>query len=278
MKKFFLTVACIVSLHAFAAPPISTNDYTYQKDRRFNAIEQLNGQLFIPQEYSEGIGLRQTLLPGDYKILINGNVVTFSGIEGLERFNIVDRYKTKIGYEFKMVDARGNDFSKLRIVTENSFVKLIYFVSNKYGEHTFFLPNKTSEQIKTEKAYFTQKNSLIITDVVKDLANKKIVPQMINEQTNNPFEVDRSVSIKENLSLEFKDKALEIKANSATKKLTIKKTKLHNIVSKDKKHPNARKMVEIKFSESKSKMKIYLNVKNEIESIEYETNKYLLMS
>jgi len=234
MKNLLITI--LVVLSQFAAANSGFEDYTYQKDRPFNDIRQLQGQTFVPQAYSESSHGKTQVEAGKVKIHIGNSMVHIEGVTSLGSFNIVAATSTRVGYEFKIMDSRGYNSSKMKVVLDrNNFVELVYLYSRKYGEFTFFLPNKTQKDLERERAYFSNKKSTLI-ESEDDLKDLSLVPykQVIN--IHNPSAVTEKISMKKGVSFKVGTKYVTIKSEGSEKSYKLKKSKVELVSLKNQPH------------------------------------------
>ena len=246
---FFLTVVSLSN--AMAA---GWNDYTYQREKRFEKIEQVVGQTFVPQEYAAGYGKHTEVEAGDVKIHFMANSVKIEGIEGLGSYTIVARSKSRTGYDFKLADSRGYELSELKLLLDRDrYVAGIYFYSRKSGELSFALPEKTQSQLQKERNYFTAK-----------AANKVSVFNSVME----------SISINDKFGFKFSERQVTVSSLRGSKTYSVKRSKQLKYTGKD---PKVKNVLEVKLADNKQAMKLYLNEQHQIEYVELNNTKYFLL-
>ncbi len=257
----------------------SESDYTYQKDRKFSHINQLNGQVFIPQEVEEGRSERKKVAPGAVKVSIAPEMVFFEGIEGLGAMNIVAKNNTPLGFEFRLVDRRGVEFPKFKVILDkHNFVQLIYFHSKKYGEYTFFLPKKTKAQLQKEANYFTRQDDFTVK-VYNDLVGKAITPYTRINNVNNKFDVEEKIPMVEAFNIKFKEDKVVFNMGKSATVYDIKKVKINTVEEKieGKPYPLVYDLVEIRMKEKGKKMVLKLSEDREPLNITFSNAHYFLM-
>lgn len=254
-----------------AVAPSGSGDYTYQKDLKVENIYQLVNQVFLPHEVVEGAE-NEIVAPGQVRIHIGHDAVSFKGVGKLGTFSIVSEVRSKHGYALKLVDARGSDFSELQVLTDKeSYVQGLMFVSKLYGEYLFKLPPKSPEQVLLEKTYFTAKSSLKILSY-KDLVGKTLVPY---RRLDNSSEVKREekITMKERFGIIFDANSISIKNGNQKQVYKIKRTTILPANNGGK----AAKVFLVKVNNRKQHLKIYLNSQNQIQSIEQGYMQYSFM-
>lgn len=275
--KTILTLLFICSV-AFANSNTSAYiDYTYQSDKSFNNIQKLVGKTFIPDAYTAGYGIQEQVEPGAIKIHIGNDFVAMDGVEDIYYLSIVDKKKSKVGFEFKLVDSRGTDFYTFKVVTDDAnHVQLLYLHSRKNGEHTFHLPKKSSDQIAKENKYFTPKNRTLITSY-DALQNQFIVPNRKIDNVKNKLAVPESISMKRGFDLKFGQKTVTVNSKATSEQFTypIKNIKVEEVCC-EKTYAGAVKMMKIKVKDKAKYVKVYLNAVNQIEYIDIKNTRYFL--
>ena len=275
--KRILTLLFVCSIAFANSNTSSYEDYTYQSDKSFNNIQKLVGKTFIPNAYTVGVGIKEHVEPGAVKIHIGNDFIAMDGVEDLYYFNIVDKKKTNVGFEFRLAGMRGSDFSKFKVVTDGAnHVQLLYFSSRKHGEHTFHLPKKSNEQIAKENQYFTPKNRTLITSY-DALQNQFIIPNRKIENTKNPLAVAEAISMKRGFEMKFGAKTMTInsKATSEQFTYTVKKVKTEEVCC-EKTYGGAVKMMKVRVKNKAKNIKVYLNAVNQIEYIDIKNTRYFL--
>ncbi len=273
MKKLLITILVIFS--QFAVANSGFEDYTYQKDRPFNDIRQLQGQTFVPQTYTAGTFGKTDVKAGQVKIHIGNSMVHIEGVPSLGSFNIIAATSTRLGYEFKLMDGRGYSSSKMKVVLDqHNFVELVYLYSKKYGEFTFFLPSKTQKDLEEERAYFSAKKSTLI-EGESDFEDLSLVPYKRIIDTNNPSAVSEKISMKKGVSFKIGTKYVTIKSENKTKNYKLKRKKVS--LASLKSRPDITEVLEIKTRGRKNNIKMFLNEKNEIEFFDFNNTRYMLM-
>ena len=264
---FFLTVVSLSN--AMAA---GWNDYTYQREKRFEKIEQVVGQTFVPQEYAAGYGKHTEVEAGDVKIHFMANSVKIEGIEGLGSYTIVARSKSRTGYDFKLADSRGYELSELKLLLDRDrYVAGIYFYSRKSGELSFALPEKTQSQLQKERNYFTAKAANKVS-VFNDLLGKSIMPIKYLANTDNS--VMESISINDKFGFKFSERQVTVSSLRGSKTYSVKRSKQLKYTGKD---PKVKNVLEVKLADNKQAMKLYLNEQHQIEYVELNNTKYFLL-
>lgn len=253
----------------------SLGDYTYQKDKRFTHVKQLNGQTFVPQEYIEGKGGRVFVRPDKIKIHISSAKMAFEGVDKLGFFNIVAKTKTKTGFNFKLTDGRGRDFSKLIIVMNGEYVRSMHLTSKKLGEYTFFLPQKSKSQLKQERRYFSSTRTTK-SETYDELCKEPIVPYQQIRNVNNPYSFLEKISVKQKFSIDFAEGSVLFKDRKDSKRYRVKRVKKRDLTIKD--NPAVKQVLDVKIKDKAKRIKVFLNDKNQIEFIELKGTRYLLMS
>lgn len=277
MKKFtaLLLVLCCSAL--WANQPFS-EDYTYQKDRPFPAMEQLTGYTFVPQAYIEGISAKTTVEAGDIQIHFADHMVFFKGIKGLYNFNIMAKKQTKSGYQFDLVNRRGSSsgFAKLKVILdEEQYAKAIYIYAHSYGEYTFFLPTKTDFQLQQEQQYFTHQQKLVI-DSLSQLMAAPIMPYQQARFHKEKMGIKDRISMKKGFSFTFSPKTVSLQLENEQENYRIKRIKEKPYQHAD--FPSIQSVVHIKIKEKPKHIKVYLNKQQEIAFIEMSNIRYFLMS
>lgn len=271
MKKILTCLLLLSQYIVFAGVYPSNGDYTYRKDMKIANIYQLSNQVFVPQEVIEG-KTTETAEAGKVRILVGSDMVSFKGVAGLTAFGIVSKLKTIYGYELKLLDSRGSDFSTLAIETDSeNYVEKLYFDSKRYGNFEFRLPQKSSEQEQAEKKYFTAKGTHKIY-TYKDLNGKTLTPyQRIN--LTNTTRGEEKISMVENFGINFDAKKMTVKTGNHAQILKVRKTTL----GLDKVNGKQVKVLRIKTNKRSQNMAIYLNDNNQIETIKSGNLQYAFM-
>ncbi|MEZ4886084.1 MAG: hypothetical protein R3E32_15220 [Chitinophagales bacterium] len=274
MKKLLITILVVLSQFSVFANS-GFEEYTYRKDKSFKNIRQLQGQTFVPQEYSNGTLGKTYVEAGKVKIHIGNSMIHIEGISSLGNFNIVAASSTRVGYEFKLMDGRGYSTSNMKVVVDqNNFVELIYLYSRKHGEFTFFLPSKTQKDLENERAYFSNKKSTLI-ESTNDLEDLVLVPYQQIVGINNPLAVEEKISIKKGISFEIGTKYVIIKSGNEMQSYKLKKVNIELASLKD--HPNIMEVFEMKTKGRKNNIKMFLNKENEIEFFDINNTRYTLL-
>lgn len=273
MKNLLITI--LVVLSQFAVANSGFEDYTYQKDKSFNDIRQLQGQTFVPQAYSKSSHGKTQVEAGKVKIHIGNSMVHIEGVPSLGSFNIIAAASTRVGYEFKIMDNRGYHSSKMKVVLDrNNFVELVYIYSKKSGEFTFFLPNKTQKDLEKERAYFSNKKSVLI-DNEDDLENLSLVPYKQTVGINNPSALTEKISMKKGVSFKVGTKYVTIKSGGKEESYKLKKSKIELVSLKN--QPQITESWELKTEGRKNNIKMFLNEKSEIEFFDVNNVRYSLL-
>ena len=273
MKKLLITILVIIS--QFSVANSGFEDYTYQKDRPFNNIRQLQGQTFVPQEYSNGTLGKTQVKAGEVKIHIGNSMVHIDGVPSLGSFNIVAATSTRVGYEFKLMDSRGYNTSKMKVVLDrHNFVELVYLYSRKQGEFSFFLPSKTKRDLEKERAYFTSKKSTIL-ETKDDLDSLSLVPYKQIIAVNNPLSVNEKISMKKQRSFNFGTNYVIFRSGKKEQKFKLAKSKITPISLED--YPKVVEVWEVKTKGRKNNIYIFLNKRNEIEFFDINNIRYSLL-
>ncbi|MGB1241040.1 MAG: hypothetical protein ACPG49_00870 [Chitinophagales bacterium] len=275
MKKLLITLLVFISISPFVVANSGFDDYTYRKDRPFHDIRQLQGQTFVPQEYSDGTLGKTQVKAGDIKVHVGNNMVHIDGIPELGSFSIVAAASTRVGYEFKLMDSRGYSPSKMKVVLDqNNFVELVYLYSRKHGEFTFFLPSKTKKDLAKERAYFSNKKTVLI-EGQDDLSDLELVPYQQTVNVNNPLALKEKISIKKGLSFKIGTNYVIFKSGKTTKHHKLSKSKI--TLASLKNHPNVIEIWELKTTGRRNNVKLFLNKGNEIEFFDIDDIRYTLL-
>lgn len=273
MKKLLITLLVIIS--QFTIANSGFEDYTYRKDRPFNNIRQLQGQTFVPQEYSDGTLGKTFVEAGKVKIHIGNSMVHIEGLPQVSNFNIVAASTTRVGYEFKLMDGRGYHTSKMKVVLDRkNFVELVYLYSRKYGEYTFFLPSKTQRDIEKERSYFSHKKSVVL-ESMEDLTDVSLVPYQQIVGINNPSSVKEKISMKKQLKVKFGTKYVTVSSASGKQNYKMKKSKVAPVSLTD--YPKVTEVWEIRTNNKKNNIQLFLNKANEIDFFEINNTRYSLL-
>lgn len=271
MKKFILAFlfAATFFTNAVAA---GWNDYTYQREKRFENIQQVAGQTFIPQEYAQGYSYRTELEAGDVKIGFTGNTVKIDGIKGVSTFTIVAKSKSRTGFDFKLADSRGYELSELRLLLDKDrYVAGIYFYSRSTGEINFSLPEKTQSQLQKERHYFTAKTATKVS-IFNDLLGKNIVPiKYLSHQGNGVVE---AISMNDKLNFKFAEGKVSVASANSNKTYEVRRSKTQAYKGKD---PKIEQVLSVRLKNSRQTMQLYLNKDHHIEYIDMDNTKFFLM-
>jgi len=275
MKKLLIILFVFISISPSILANSGFEEYTYRKDRPFHDIRQLQGQTFVPQEYSDGTLGKTQLKAGEIKIHVGNSMVHIDGIPELGSFNIVAAVSTRVGYEFKLMDSRGYSPSKMKVVLDqNNFVELVYLYSRKHGEFTFFLPSKTKKDLAKERSYFSNKKSVLI-EGQDDMADLELVPYQQIVNINNPLALKEKISMKKGLSFKIGTDYVIFKSENKTERHKLSKSKI--TLASLKNHPNVMEIWELKTSGRKNNIKLFLNKRNEIEFFDINDIRYTLL-
>lgn len=141
--------------------------YTYFTDRRFTDPSDLIGYNFKPSSLEYAGGKEQRFDAGIYSFGITQNNLYVKGkdIEGV--YNVNNINPTEYGFKLSLINARDALIQgHLKIIqTDKGFVDALVFKrSNKEPEIIFHIADIPEALLAKEKAYFTDKNELIILD------------------------------------------------------------------------------------------------------------------
>lgn len=273
MKNIFIFLfVALVSVGAYATTP-STGDYTYQRDKQFNNLNQLTGQTFVPKEYVEGRGGKKRVAPGSVMVHFGADMVGFKGVDGLKTFGVIAKTKIRKGFEYKLVDRRGSDFSKIQVLTDKyNYIHTINFYSKKYGAFTFYLPQKTKDQLKKERAYFTAKKKHTVK-AYTDLVNKTIVPYQEVTDASAKNALKAKVPMNRKFNMTFTEEEVKIKVDKEEVAYKIRKVKTKRTVT----GKAVNTVMEIKVKKRPKKVILNINDKNQIDNITIKNSQYFLM-
>lgn len=271
MNKFASLLFFLLNTLLYATPHPNNSDYTYRRDLKVANVYQLTNQVFVPQEVVEGVNV-QAVDAGKVRILVGSDMVAFKGVDGLTAFGIISKIRTGYGYELKLVDSRGSDFSKLAIeIDTENYVESLFFESKRYGDFEFRLPQKSTEQIQSEKKYYTPKNTHKVFSY-SDLDGVTLKPyKRINLQSTAQRE--EKIAVAENFNFVFNNKKITINTQNQSKTLKVKKAS----IGLEKINGNNVKVLQIKTNKRSENFNVYLDNKNQIITIKNKTVHYFFM-
>jgi hypothetical protein len=247
------------------APPT----YTYNTERRYTIIHELNGEQFMPAQYQLGTNDVAPLYPGDVNITITPQSIRFEGVKDLSELQILSKFVDRIGYVYELMDKKGQPARFKVVLDQDKYVSLLYFYSKTLGEHTFFLAQKEAQDRAAELNHFTPKSELFVR-AYQSLLDVKVQPYtMQKDYTTN--EKPMVLKPSDNISFDFKE------ATVGTPQGTFSIKKANTYAYNMEEMPSVTSVVEIQTQGKPGKVLIYLNYKQQIEFIEVGTARYFLM-
>lgn len=243
--------------------------YTFNSERRYTVIHELDGEQFVPAQYQSGNNDVSPLYPGDVNIRIGAQTITFEGVKNLDEFQILSKFTDRIGYIYELMDKKGQPARFKVVLDQDKYVNLLYFFSKVLGEHTFFLAQKTEQDRAAELTYFTPKNELFVRGY-----------QNLLDVTVHPYTMQRDITTGEKpIVLKATDNiAFGFQENSvATPQGTFSIKKANTFAYMMDGFPSVSSVVEIQTQGKPGKVLIFLNYKQQIEFIEVEKSRYYLM-
>lgn len=244
--------------------------YTYTTDRRYNVIQEVDGEKFYPSHYQSG-GDEKTEVPaGKVAVTVQKGSLKIDGIEELTPglFSIISKTEQKVGFVYELMDKK-NQPARFKIVIDQTdkYVVLLYFYSKMLGEYTFYLAQKTDEQHSIDASYFTPKSMYFVRSY-GNLVDKELHPYTVVKDitmTDKPTPIKQT----DNINIRCTDTSIDLPEGS----FDIKEANsyAYNLDG----FPSVRSMIEIK-TKSKTKIGIFLNFKQQIEFIQIGNTRYFL--
>lgn len=245
-------------------------EYTYNNERRYNIIHEIDGSLFVPSHYQIKQDEPKLVSAGSILIRIEREDIFFQGLDAPNgQMRIVNKYPDKVGFIYELMDMDGNPARLKIVLDQDKYVSLLYFFSRTLGEHTFYLAQKTEDEVATEQNHFTPKNRFFVRDY-RNLLDKKVYPYMIIKDIE-ATDIPERVSPTENLFIEFKEYTINTPQGSYT--LKGAKTYARSV-------PNNRaiaSVIELDIKGKPNRIFVYLNFKQEVEFIDVDKTRYILM-
>jgi hypothetical protein len=244
--------------------------YTYTTDRRYNVIQEVDGEKFYPSHYQSGGDEKMEVPAGKIALTVQKGFLKIDGIEGLTpgMFSIISKTEQKVGFVYELMDKK-NQPARFKIVIDQTdkYVVLLYFYSKILGEYTFYLAEKTDEQHSIDASYFTPKSMYFVRSY-GNLVDKELHPYtMVKDitMTDKPSPIKQA----DNITIRCTDTSISLPEGS----FDIKEANsyAYNLDG----FPSVRSMIEIK-TKGKSKIGIFLNFKQQIEFIQIGNTRYFL--
>ena len=244
--------------------------YTYTTDRRYNVIQEVDGEKFYPSHYQAGGDEKIEIPAGKVAVTVQKGALKIDGIDGLNPglFSIISKTEQKVGFVYELMDKK-NQPARFKIVIDQTdkYVVLLYFYSKMLGEYTFYLAEKTDEQHSIDASYFTPKSMYFVRSygnlVEKELHPYSMVKDIAITDKPTPIKQTDNITIRcTDTSISLPEGSFDIKeANSYA----------YNLDG----FPSVRSMIEIK-TKGKTKIGIFLNFKQQIEFIQIGNTRYFL--
>lgn len=247
------------------APPT----FTYNTERRYTVIHELDGEQFMPAQYQLGTNDVAPLFPGDVNIKISPHNLRFEGVKDLSDFQILSKFVDRVGYVYELMDKKGQPARFKVVLDQDKYVNLLYLFSKTLGEHTFFLAQKNEQDRAIELNHFTPKNELFVR-AYQSLLNVKVNPYTMQKDYSKG---EKPIVLKpsDNITFDFQETSVATPQGT----FSIKKANTYAYLMDG--HPSITSVIEIQTQGKPSKILIYLNYKQQIELIEVGTTRYFLM-
>lgn len=247
------------------APPV----YTYNSERRYTVIHELDGEQFVPAQYQLGTNDIAPLYPGDVNITIGAHTIRFEGVKDLDELQILSKFSDRVGFIYELMDKKGQPARLKVVLDQDKYVNLLYFFSKALGEHTFLLAQKSEQDRALELNYFTPKNELFVRGY-----------QNLLEVTIHPYSMQRDITSGEkptvlktsdNIAFGFQETSVTTpQGNFAVKKANTYAYALDGF-------PSVSSVVEVQTTSKSGSILLFLNYKQQIEFIEIGKSRYFLM-
>jgi len=265
---FTLLFTILTSLNLWA----SDNDYTYQYDKAFLNIHEIDGYTFRPYMYQHN---NEWMYVGSdsIKILIKGNQLKIQGIEGLADQTVMASYPAHYNFIYDvLVDEKTQVMARWRLITErHHYVRYLYLQIGELSNndfYIFYLPRKEGGHLAQEKIQYTDKNRYFVRSYI-NLINKEIKPF-----AKGAYQV---VEVEDSLNIQFGEYDIVLNEKGQNPhKYRIQRAKTFAYQSVE--FPSTRSRIEVYLKEKKAPILIFLNYKQQIECIEIEGSRYFLHS
>ena len=250
--------------------PDTVFHYTYNTDRRYNVIQEIDWEEFYPAEYQEGTGEKVPLKAGQMRLQVQGGTLQIDGVDPLApgKYQIVSKTEGKIGFVYELMDRKNQPARFKVVIDQDKYVNLLYFYSKTMGEYTFYLAEKSEEELSGENSYFTPKNLYFVRSM-GNLVDKELRPYaMIKDVTLS----DRLTPIKQTDHIVIRCTDTSISMPEGTFDIKEANSYVYNLEG----YPSVRSMMEVKLKSKPGKIVIFLNFKQQIEFIQINDTRYFL--
>lgn len=245
MKK----TTILLLILAFAK--IAEAQYTYITDRRFFEPTDLIGYDFKPDRMEIPNQMEDEIEPGDYSFGISAKnlYVVGEGIKGV--YNINNFAPEDYGYKLTLMNARDALLQgHLKIILNKyAMVELLIFKrSPKEKEIIFYLPPISKKLQQQERAYFTDRGELAITEP-DSIWGKTIYPFLriyTDKKVQQPLSMRDSTSISFVEEVTIEEKIKKSKGDKKKKKEdeTMVEETIEEVIEEEILEEPAEKMVE----------------------------------
>lgn len=250
--------------------PDTVFHYTYNTDRRYNVIQEIDWEEFFPAEYQEGTGEKVPVKAGQMRLQVQGGTLQIDGVDPLApgKYQIVSKTEGKVGFVYELMDRKNQPARFKVVIDQDKYVNLLYFYSKTMGEYTFYLAEKSDEELSGENSYFTPKNLYFVRSM-GNLVDKELRPYaMIKDVTLS----DRLTPIKQTDHIVIRCTDTSISMPEGTFDIKEANSYVYNLEG----YPSVRSMMEVKLKSKPGKIVIFLNFKQQIEFIQINDTRYFL--
>ncbi len=263
----FCSLFCVTSQYSLAQKNM---EFSYITDKKYRVIHEFNDQVFVPAAYQLEIEEPDPIKAGKVVIRFSKNQVIFEGSKELpEPFYISNKYKSKVGFVFELMDKRNRPAKLKAVLDQDNYVFLFYFYSKKWGEHSYYLAEKSAYDLAEDKSYFTTRSKYFIR-TYSNLVGKKITPYTYVADLSNGGEQEK-IRKDDNFYFDFKENELVTHHGS----FEIKNAKTFEY--KVKENPAIKARIDLDLKGKIKKAYVYVNFKKEVEFIDIGNERYFLM-
>lgn len=276
-KTFTLLGLCLLCVFMSAQDAFTLKDttqqntyaYTFVSEKKYNVIHELSEETIVPGFYQYKQGEPKQLAAGDIIIRFTERTIYINGLEGIEQFQVMSKYKAPVGYIFDLMDAAYRQ-AKLKVILDTKqHVDFIYLRTDLQGEHTFYLAQKDEQSLAADQSYFTPKDMYFVRSYV-NLIDKDIYPYSYIEDASASDQAS-TIEKSQNMVFSFSNETIN------TPKGSFKIKEAPTFEYKLKGYPAVKSMIAIKLKGKPNEMYVFLNFKQQIEIIEIGNSRYFLL-
>ncbi len=264
LQSSFTLIVALLSLLSLDAK----DAYTYQTDRSFNSIHEVDHYKFCPNIYQNTLFSAYTA-ENEVSIEILGDSLRINGIDWLPNYHINARFQVVNNFVFDLMDSDSpEEITRMRIINDkHGHTRFLFLYSEAIGPHVFYLPERDKAEQARAKELYTAKNENFVRSYV-NLLDKTFTPYQSGRYKNIPQGQETQIH--------FDEYFVGLQTASGEHKFPIKEATTYELQSVD--FPSVRSYIVVKTKNTKRPILVYLNFKQEIECIEVEGQRYFLHS